>query len=197
VRLAALTQLLRLRQICCDPRLVGGKGDGPPDAESKPYAGSAKLESFREILEEATDGGHRLLVFSQFTSLLSLLREELRSQGIEPLLPRRLHGAAARQVEIDRFQASPDTPVFLLSLKAGGSGSTSRPRTRSSISTRGGTRRRGAGDRPGPPDRPDPGRHELQARLPGTVEEKVLASRRRSGRSWPAFSRRATPRLRR
>ncbi|MGA2692911.1 MAG: DEAD/DEAH box helicase [Opitutaceae bacterium] len=123
VRFAALTQLLRLRQICCDPRLVGGLGgDGPPDAESKPFSGSAKLESFREILEEATDGGHRLLVFSQFTSLLSLLRDELRSQGIEPCYLDGSMAPSARQVEIDRFQASPDTPVFLLSLKAGGSG---------------------------------------------------------------------------
>jgi len=119
MRLAALTQLLRLRQICCDPRLVekGGWGAGaaPPD-------GSAKLESFREILEEAADDGHRLLVFSQFTSLLALLREELASQGVPHCYLDGSMAPAARQAEIDRFQGSAEVPVFLLSLKAGGSG---------------------------------------------------------------------------
>jgi superfamily II DNA or RNA helicase len=113
LRLAALTQLLRLRQICCDPRLVSGA-----DAA----AGSAKLESFREILEEAADGGHRILVFSQFTSLLALLRDELTSQEIAHCYLDGSMAPAARQAEIDRFQSSAETPVFLLSLKAGGSG---------------------------------------------------------------------------
>ncbi len=138
MRLAVLTQLLRLRQICCDPRLAGAKAPEPPAAGAGPYPGSAKLEAFREILEEATDGGHRLLVFSQFTSLLALVQEDLAQQGIEHC---RLDGsmtAAARQVEIDRFQAPGGPPVFLLSLKAGGRASTSRRPTRSSTSTPGG-----------------------------------------------------------
>jgi superfamily II DNA or RNA helicase len=117
VRLAALTQLLRLRQICCDPRLVADGGE-----TAAPYDGSAKLESFREILAEAADDGHRILVFSQFTSLLALLREELNFQGIPHCYLDGSMTTRARQVEIDRFQASADTPVFLLSLKAGGSG---------------------------------------------------------------------------
>ena len=118
LRLAALTQLLRLRQICCDPRLVLGAGEPPSGA----VAGSAKLESFREILAEAADDGHRILVFSQFTSLLALLREELGSQGIPHCYLDGSMAPAARQAEIDRFQASADVPVFLLSLKAGGCG---------------------------------------------------------------------------
>jgi superfamily II DNA or RNA helicase len=118
LRLAALTQLLRLRQICCDPRLISSAGT----AADIPYDGSAKLESFREILEEATDDGHRILVFSQFTSLLALLRDELASQGISHCYLDGSMAPSARQVEIDRFQASGDVPVFLLSLKAGGSG---------------------------------------------------------------------------
>jgi SNF2 family DNA or RNA helicase len=118
LRLAALTQLLRLRQICCDPRLVS-KDEG---REAGPFDGSAKLESFREILAEAADDGHRILVFSQFTSLLALLREELVSQGISHCYLDGSMAPAARQAEIDRFQASAETPVFLLSLKAGGSG---------------------------------------------------------------------------
>ncbi len=112
LRLAALTQLLRLRQICCDPRLVSG-GEGTD---------SAKLESFREILEEAADDGHRLLVFSQFTSLLALLKEELTTQGIAHCYLDGSMAPKARQAEVDRFQASAEVPVFLLSLKAGGTG---------------------------------------------------------------------------
>lgn len=112
LRLAALTQLLRLRQICCDPRLVpGGAGTA-----------SAKLESFREILEEAADDGHRILVFSQFTSLLALLREELNAQGIAHCYLDGSMAPKARQAEVDRFQAGPEVPLFLLSLKAGGTG---------------------------------------------------------------------------
>jgi SNF2 family DNA or RNA helicase len=118
LRLAALTQLLRLRQICCDPRLVSGDGASP----AAPFAGSAKLESFREILAEAADDGHRILVFSQFTALLALLRDELDAQGMPHCYLDGSMAPAARQAEIDRFQASAEVPVFLLSLKAGGSG---------------------------------------------------------------------------
>ena len=118
LRLAALTQLLRLRQICCDPRLVGPA----PPADAPPFDGSAKLESFREILSEAADGGHRLLVFSQFTSLLALLRGELGAQGVAHCYLDGSMTTAARQAEIDRFQGSSEVPVFLLSLKAGGAG---------------------------------------------------------------------------
>ncbi len=113
---AALTQLLRLRQICCDPRLVA-----PESAADL----STKLDSFNELLAEAIDDGHRVLVFSQFTSLLALLRTELDAQQIAHCY---LDGAMtprARQAEVDRFQAAaaPDAPpVFLLSLKAGGTG---------------------------------------------------------------------------
>ncbi len=113
LQFAALTQLLRLRQICCDPRLVA------PEA---PADDSAKLEAFRELLAEAIDDGHRVLVFSQFTSLLSLLGAELEAQGtaycyLDGSMPVR-----ARQAAVDRFQDSSDVPVFLISLKAGGTG---------------------------------------------------------------------------
>jgi len=128
LQFAALTQLLRLRQICCDPRLVvagealaaaaGANADGAPPA----YADSAKLDAFRELLAEAVDDGHRVLVFSQFTSLLALLRAELESQGtafcyLDGSMPTR-----ARQAEVDRFQEDNTVPVFLVSLKAGGTG---------------------------------------------------------------------------
>jgi superfamily II DNA or RNA helicase len=113
LRLATLTQLLRLRQVCCDPRLVA------PDSSAED---SSKLEAFRELLDEAVDDGHRMLVFSQFTSLLALLRTELDRQGIafcylDGSMPTR-----QRQAEVDRFQADETIPLFLLSLKAGGTG---------------------------------------------------------------------------
>ncbi|MFZ9746650.1 MAG: DEAD/DEAH box helicase [Opitutaceae bacterium] len=116
LRLAALTQLLRLRQVCCDPRLVTDLPEDPPAAVS------AKLEAFRELLAEAVDDGHRLLVFSQFTRLLDLVGTELAAQGIPWC---RLDGTMSptqRQAEVDRFQSEPGVPVFLLSLKAGGTG---------------------------------------------------------------------------
>ena len=156
LRFAALTQLLRLRQICCDPRLVEA-GRAAADAASEvghvapnapglydtgpeqqvrdpafaqsyagrdnaPYADSAKLEAFRELLGEAIDDGHRVLVFSQFTSLLALLRTELEAQGVSFCYLDGSMPPRARQAEVDRFQSSPDVPVFLLSLKAGGTG---------------------------------------------------------------------------
>jgi SNF2 family DNA or RNA helicase len=112
VRVAVFTQLLRLRQICCDPRLVQAGAE----------ADSGKLEAFRELLAEAVDDGHRLLVFSQFTSLLALLRQELASQEVAYCYLDGSMSPRARQGEVDRFQASAEVPVFLLSLKAGGTG---------------------------------------------------------------------------
>jgi len=113
LRMATLTQLLRLRQICCDPRLV---------SPNSPASHSSKLEALRELLAEAIDDGHRVLVFSQFTSLLALLRPELDEQDIGHCYLDGSMSAKQRQSEVDRFQNSPDIPLFLLSLKAGGTG---------------------------------------------------------------------------
>jgi len=113
MRMATLTQLLRLRQICCDPRLVA-------PASSADH--SSKLETFRELLAESIDDGHRLLVFSQFTSLLGLLRAELDEQGLPYCYLDGSTPQKQRQGEVDRYNNSPDIPVFLISLKAGGTG---------------------------------------------------------------------------
>jgi SNF2 family DNA or RNA helicase len=113
LKFAALTQLLRLRQICCDPRLVASESAADH---------SAKLDSFNELLAEAVDDGHRVLVFSQFTSLLALLRAELDAQKIAHCYLDGSMPTRARQAEVDRFQASSEVPLFLLSLKAGGTG---------------------------------------------------------------------------
>ena len=114
LHLATLTQLLRLRQICCDPRLV--------DAAAGAAAGSAKLEAFRELLAESVDEGHRMLVFSQFTSLLALLREELAAEGVSYCYLDGAMTTKARQAAVDQFQNDATVPVFLISLKAGGTG---------------------------------------------------------------------------
>jgi superfamily II DNA or RNA helicase len=115
LRFAVFTQLLRLRQICCDPRLV-------PAARDATAADSAKLDAFRELLAESIDEGHRMLVFSQFTSLLGLLREELDAQGVPYCYLDGSLTPKARQVAVDKFQNDASVPVFLISLKAGGTG---------------------------------------------------------------------------
>ena len=110
-RMVVLTALLRLRQICCDLRLLKSVA-----AESV----SGKVELFKELLEEILDGGHRALIFSQFTSMLSLLREELSSQKIGFCY---LDGSTTDRARVvDQFQRDANVPVFLISLKAGGVG---------------------------------------------------------------------------
>lgn len=112
-RMLVLTTLLRLRQVCCDPRLLD-----LPETESPPP--SAKIELLDELLDEALDGGHRVLIFSQFTRLLGLVRERLTAAGLEFCY---LDGSTQnRAAEVQRFQTSPSVPVFLISLKAGGVG---------------------------------------------------------------------------
>jgi len=115
LRFAVLTQLLRLRQICCDPRLV-------PQGAWATAADSAKLDAFRELLAESIDEGHRMLVFSQFTSLLALLREELEAEGVAFCYLDGSMTPKARQAAVDKFQDDAEVPVFLISLKAGGTG---------------------------------------------------------------------------
>jgi len=120
LRFAMLTQLLRLRQICCDPRLAKGAA-AAQEAQEKAQE-SAKLEAFLELLEEAVDDGHRVLVFSQFASMLRLLQAELQVRELGSCYLDGSMTARARQQEVDRFQGDSSVPVFLLSLKAGGTG---------------------------------------------------------------------------
>jgi superfamily II DNA or RNA helicase len=111
-KMVIFNALLRLRQICCDLRLL--KLDDVDES-----AASGKTDLFGELLEEAIDGGHRLLVFSQFTSMLGLLKERLEAESLEYCY---LDGSTRGRSEVvDRFQNS-DIPVFLISLKAGGVG---------------------------------------------------------------------------
>ncbi len=109
-RFHLLTSLLRLRQICCHPRLV--------KADSK--AESAKLEALLGQLEPLMEEGHKVLVFSQFVTLLDLLKQALADKGW-PL--HYLAGDTENRGEVVRqFQAREGEAVFLISLKAGGFG---------------------------------------------------------------------------
>ena len=111
-RFNILQSLLRLRQICCDPRLIA------PESTKKPS--SAKLDALLETIDSIVTEGHRLLVFSQFVSMLELIRDELAARDVPHLL---LTGQTEnRQKLVDQFQAADGPPVFLLSLKAAGSG---------------------------------------------------------------------------
>jgi superfamily II DNA or RNA helicase len=113
-RMLVLTTLLRLRQICCDVRLLK---TGSPGQTPSP---SGKVELFHELIEETLDGGHRALVFSQFTTMLGLLREDLTAQNIQCCY---LDGSTKdRAAVVEKFQSDPAVPVFLISLKAGGTG---------------------------------------------------------------------------
>lgn len=106
-KMAVFTAILRLRQACCDLRLFGGKGS----AEQT----SSKLRLLMELLREAQDGGHRVLVFSQFTSMLELIAEQMNEEGFRYC---RLEGGTKdRQGEVDRFQSDAGVLAFLISIK--------------------------------------------------------------------------------
>ncbi|MGA3179437.1 MAG: SNF2-related protein [Verrucomicrobiota bacterium] len=112
-RMLALTALLRLRQVCCDLRLLQLDGINPAET-------SGKMDLFDELLEEVIDGGHRVLVFSQFVRMLALVRERLAAEGIEYCY---LDGSTTdRAAVVERFQKEGSVAVFLISLKAGGVG---------------------------------------------------------------------------
>lgn len=112
-RMVVLTALLRLRQVCCDLRLLKLEQVNPDTA-------SGKLDLFGELLEEVLDGGHRVLVFSQFVGMLTLLREKLAAESVDYCY---LDGSTQdRAGVVARFQNNGDIPVFLISLKAGGTG---------------------------------------------------------------------------
>ena len=107
-----LEALLRLRQICCDPALL--------DIESaRKVKHSAKLERLIAMLEEMVDEGRRVLVFSQFTSMLAIIEQRLLGVGLDFVM---LTGNTRdRETPVARFQRG-EVPVFLISLRAGGTG---------------------------------------------------------------------------
>ena len=110
-KLRIFAELTRIRQICCDPSLLLENYHG----------GSAKRAACLELIQSAMGGGHRMLVFSQFTSMLALLEEDLNQAGIPYF---KLTGATPKEqrLRLVREFNEGTTPVFLISLKAGGTG---------------------------------------------------------------------------
>ncbi len=112
-RFEVLAALTRLRLLACHPRLVD------PTSTLK----SSKVSSLLELIDDLRREGHRTLVFSQFVSLLDIVREELDAKGIDPLYLVGSTPAEQRERLVDQWQEGED-PVFLISLKAGGTGLT-------------------------------------------------------------------------
>ncbi|EXJ22352.1 DNA/RNA helicase [Alkalibacterium sp. AK22] len=110
-RIKVLAGMTRLRQICCDPRLITSKFEGT----------SSKLERLMEYLEEARANGKRVVLFSQFTSMLKLIRERLDAIGVD------YHYLDGQTKNEDRLHLTTrfntgEKDLFLISLKAGGTG---------------------------------------------------------------------------
>ena len=110
-KIEVLEALLRLRQAACHPGLIS------PELATGP---SAKLEMLIPSISEVVEEGHKVLVFSQFTSFLAIVRERLEQEKITyEYLDGRTRNRAAK---VERFQTDTECPVFLISLKAGGLG---------------------------------------------------------------------------
>ena len=110
-KIEVLAELTRLRQLCCDPRLL-----------YENYAGhAAKMDAIVELVESAVDAGEKTLVFSQFTSFLSLIAAQFDRRGIAYYT---ITGATPKKRRLELVNAfnADATPVFLISLKAGGTG---------------------------------------------------------------------------
>lgn len=115
-RMQMLTALLRLRQTCCDLALLGNDRFNQLLVPRR----SAKLNRLLELIEEAVNGNHRMLIFSQFQTQLREIEKCISERGWESL---RLDGQTRnRQQLVDKFQQPDGPPVFLISLKAGGYG---------------------------------------------------------------------------
>ena len=107
-----LDALLKLRQVCCDPRLL-------TLSTAKKVKERAKLDLLMEMLPELVGEGRRILVFSQFTSMLELIEEELAKQKLPYV---KLTGDTQNREEVVRRFQDGEVPIFLISLKAGGVG---------------------------------------------------------------------------
>ncbi len=110
-KIQILSELMRLRQLCCDPALV----------YEDYHAESAKLIMCIELIQNAMEGGHKILLFSQFTSMLSRIQEQLQEAEIPYLSLTGATGKERRAELVEEFQKG-EIPVFCISLKAGGTG---------------------------------------------------------------------------
>ncbi|WP_246167872.1 DEAD/DEAH box helicase [Propionivibrio limicola] len=111
-QIVILDALLKLRQVCCDPRLV-------KSLAAQRVKERAKLDLLMTMVPEQVEEGRRILIFSQFTSMLALIEGELKRAGLDYVT---LSGDTIdRETPVRRFQAG-EVPIFLISLKAGGVG---------------------------------------------------------------------------
>lgn len=115
-QISVLAALLRLRQVCCDPRLLKDREEGevPPP--------SAKLASLLAMITEIVDAGHKILIFSQFVEMLKLIKVEFDKTKMPYAYIDGQTPAKERLDRVNHFNDNPDVPVFLISLKAGGTG---------------------------------------------------------------------------
>ncbi|PIF91228.1 helicase-like protein [Acidovorax sp. 62] len=111
-QITILDALLKLRQVCCDPHLV-------PLESARQVRESAKMAQLMELLPEMLAEGRRVLLFSQFTSMLGLIETELKARGLPWV---KLTGQSQKRDEIIQRFTSGEVPLFLISLKAGGVG---------------------------------------------------------------------------
>ncbi len=115
-QMSILDALLKLRQICCHPRLL--KLD-MPDFNAASLT-SGKFEAFKDMVIDIVEEGHKVLVFSQFVQMLHIIRSWLEMTDIPFCY---LDGSSKDRIEqVDKFNNSPEIPIFLISLKAGGTG---------------------------------------------------------------------------
>jgi SNF2 family DNA or RNA helicase len=112
-QISVLAALLRLRQVCCDPRLL---------KRESAQAASAKLNALMAMISEIVDEGHKILVFSQFVGMLTLIRAELDKAHYDYEYLDGQTPAQDRLEKVNRFNADEKIPIFLISLKAGGTG---------------------------------------------------------------------------
>ena len=110
-RMILLAEVMRLRRVCCHPRLALPDSDLP----------SAKLEAFREIVDELLDNRHKALVFSQFVDHLHIIRADLDKRGIRYQYLDGTTPERQRRAAVSAFQAG-EGDLFLISLRAGGAG---------------------------------------------------------------------------
>lgn len=111
IRMQVLAELTRLRQLCCDPALI----------YQDYQEGAAKMELCMELLNNAVNGGHKVLLFSQFTSMLGILEKRMEEAGIGYYSLTGSTPKKERMELMEKFNRDA-TPVFCISLKAGGTG---------------------------------------------------------------------------
>jgi superfamily II DNA or RNA helicase len=123
LRFNILTSLLRLRQICCHPRLLGLEATATKKGRKKiaePASESAKVSALLELLEPLMEEGQKVLVFSQFVEMLAIIEAEIQERGWQSF---KLTGQTEdRGTLVNEFQTHVGAATFLISLKAGGFG---------------------------------------------------------------------------